>query len=167
MSYKKIRIALGIIFMQGGIAHVVDVKGAFLYGKFEDSKKIYIKIPLGFEKFYSSDTVLLLKKMLYGLKQVAIAFYRKLLAAMQNIGLKRSTADPCLYYKWEKGSLVIMISRIDNNMILDPEDYIMQVKANLMKQFECNDCGHLKVYDGNKIKYVGDEAIQFMQTVLL
>jgi hypothetical protein len=37
--------------------HVVDVKGAFLYREFEDSKKIYIKIPLGFEKFYSSDTV--------------------------------------------------------------------------------------------------------------
>jgi hypothetical protein len=64
-----IRIALSIMLMQSGIAHVVDVKGAFLYGKFEDGKKIYIKIPLGFEKFYSSDTVLLLKKMLYGLKQ--------------------------------------------------------------------------------------------------
>jgi len=28
-----IRIALSIMLMQGGIAHVVDVKGAFLYGK--------------------------------------------------------------------------------------------------------------------------------------
>ncbi len=41
---------------------------------------------------------------------------------MQNIGLKRNTADPCLYYKWERGSLVIVISWIDNNMILGPED---------------------------------------------
>jgi hypothetical protein len=46
-----IRTALSIILMQGGIAHVMDVKGAFLYEKFENSKKIYIKIPLEFEKF--------------------------------------------------------------------------------------------------------------------
>jgi hypothetical protein len=59
--------------MQSGIAYVMDFKGAFLDGEFEDSKKIYIKIPLGFEKFYSSNTVLLLKKMLYGLKQVVMS----------------------------------------------------------------------------------------------
>ncbi len=53
---------------------------------------------MGFEKFYSSNTVLLLKKTLYSLKQAAVAFYRKLLIAMQNIGLKRSAAYPCLYY---------------------------------------------------------------------
>jgi hypothetical protein len=43
----------------------MDVKGACLYGEFEDSEKIYIKIPLEFEKFYSSDTVLLLKNTLW------------------------------------------------------------------------------------------------------
>ncbi len=104
-------------------------------------------------------SILLLKKMLYGLKQSTMAFYRKLLFATQNIGLKRSTADPCLYYKWERGSLVIMISWINNNMILCPEDLVMQVKANLMKRFECDDCGHHKEYVGNKIKYVGSDTI--------
>jgi hypothetical protein len=66
-----------------------------------------------------------------------MAFYRMLLVATQNIGLKRSTADPCLYYKWEKESLVIMISWIDNNMILGQKDVVMQFKANLMKKFKC------------------------------
>jgi hypothetical protein len=47
-----------------------------------------------------------------------------------------------------------MISWMDNNMILGPEDLVMQVKANLMNQFECNDCGHLEEYVGSKIKYV-------------
>jgi hypothetical protein len=154
-----IRIVLSIMLMQGGTEHVVDVKGAFLSGEFEDGKKIYIKILLGYEKFYSSNTVLLLKKMLNCLKQVVMAFNRKLLVAMQNIRLKRTMADPCLYYKWERGSLVIMISWIKDNIILSPEDLVMQVKANLMKQFECNDCGSLKEYVGNKIKYVGDDAI--------
>jgi hypothetical protein len=34
-----IRIALRIMLMHGGIAHVVDVNGAFLYGEFEDSRQ--------------------------------------------------------------------------------------------------------------------------------
>jgi hypothetical protein len=53
----------------GGIAHVVDVKGAFLHSKFDNGEKIYIKIPLGFEELYDNDTVLLLKKCLYGLNK--------------------------------------------------------------------------------------------------
>jgi hypothetical protein len=70
-----IRIALTIMLIQISIAHIVDVNGAFLYEEFEDREKIFIQIPLGFEGFYPSDTVLLLKKMLYGLKQAAMAFY--------------------------------------------------------------------------------------------
>ena len=63
-----IKMTLKLMLMQEGIAHVVDVKGAFLYGGFEDGKKVHIKVPLGFEEFYDSDTALLLKKTLYGLK---------------------------------------------------------------------------------------------------
>ena len=162
-----IKIVLTLMLMFRGIAHVVDVKGAFLYGDFEDGEKVYIKVPLGFEEFYNSGTVLLLKKTLYGLKQAAMAFYRKLLAATANIGLKRSTADPCLYYKWVDGRLVIMISWIDDNMIIGPTELVMQVKNDLMTQFECDDCGRLEEYVGNKIDYIGDDAIRFTQNVLM
>jgi hypothetical protein len=60
-----------------------------------------------------------------------------------------------------------MILWIDDNMILGTEDLVMQGKADLMKQFQCNDCGSLEEYVGNKIKYVGDDTIQFVQMVLL
>jgi hypothetical protein len=114
---------------------------------------------LGFKEIHDSNTALLLKKTLYGLKQAVIAFYRKLLAATANIGLKRSSADPCLYYKWVEGKLVIMILWINDNMIPGPSDLVMQLKSNLMQQFDCDDCGHLEEYVGNKIEYVGDDAI--------
>jgi hypothetical protein len=55
-----IRMALTLMLASGGISHVVDVKGAFCYGKFDDGEKIYIKVPLGFEEFYDDNTVLLL-----------------------------------------------------------------------------------------------------------
>jgi hypothetical protein len=56
-----IRMALTLMLASRSIAHVVNVKGAFLYGKFEDLEKINIKVTLGFEEFYNDDTVLLLK----------------------------------------------------------------------------------------------------------
>jgi hypothetical protein len=121
---------------------------------------------LGFEEFYDKDEVLLLKKCLYGLKLAAMAFYRKLLAATSNIGLKRCSADPCLYYKWEGGRVVIMISLIDDNMIVGPSDLVMKLKNNLMKQFKCDDCGEITEHIGNKIECVGEDAIRLVQTVL-
>ncbi len=145
---------------------MVDVKGAFFHGEFEDGEKIYIKIPLGFEEFDDNDTVLLLKKCLYGLKQAAMAFYLKLLAAVSKIGLKQSSADPCLYYKWEGGRLVIMISWIDDNMIIGPSDLVLKLKSDLMGQFECDNCGVLIEYIGNKIERIGKDAIRLVQTVL-
>jgi hypothetical protein len=80
-----VKLVLTLMLANGGIAHVVDIKEAFLHGKFNDGENIYIKIPLGFDEFYDNDTVLLLKKCLYGLKQVAMAFYSKLLAAATKI----------------------------------------------------------------------------------
>jgi hypothetical protein len=161
-----IKFILMLMLASGGIAHVVNVKGAFLHSEFDDGEKNYIKIPLGFEEIYDSDIVPLLKKCLYGLKQVVMAFYRKLLAAASKIGLKQSSADPCLYYKWEGGRLAIMISWIDDNMIVGPSNLVLKLKRNLMERFKCDDCGELTEYTGNKIERIGEDAIQLVLTAL-
>ncbi len=63
-----IEFVLTLMLASDGIAHVVNIKGAFLCSKLNDGEKIYIKIPLGFKEFYDDNTVLLIKKCLYGLK---------------------------------------------------------------------------------------------------
>ncbi len=60
-----------------------------------------------------------------------------------------------------------MISWIDDNMILGPSNLVMQIKNDLMKQFDCNDCGRLEEYVGNKFDSMGKDAIQFTQNVLM
>jgi hypothetical protein len=59
-----------------------------------------------------------------------------------------------------------MISWIDDNMIVGPSDLVLKLKSNLMEQLECNDCGVLTEYIGNKIECVGGDAIRLVQTVL-
>jgi hypothetical protein len=56
------------------IVHIVDVRGAFLHGEFEDREKVHMAIPHSFEKHFPAECVILLLKCLYGLKQAARAF---------------------------------------------------------------------------------------------
>ncbi len=92
-------MALTLILARCGIAHVINVKGAFLSGKIkEDGEKITSRYHWDLGNSRMPILFYCLKKCLYGLKQAATAFYRKLLVAASNIGLKRSSANPCRYY---------------------------------------------------------------------
>jgi hypothetical protein len=61
--------------------HVIDVKGAFLKGRFNNGEEMYLQIPQGFEIYYEKGTVLKHQCTIYGLKQAAFSFCRKLLMA--------------------------------------------------------------------------------------
>jgi hypothetical protein len=52
-----IRIVLTLIVMADMLAHVVDIKGAFLHSKFEDGEIIHKKVLQGFEKHFSEGSV--------------------------------------------------------------------------------------------------------------
>jgi hypothetical protein len=44
-----------------------------------------------------------------------------------------------------------MISWIDDIIILGQSDLVMQLKKDLMQQFDCDDCGHLEEFVGKKM----------------
>jgi hypothetical protein len=73
VNEATIRIVLILMIMTDWHAEAVDVKGAFLHGEFEKGRRIYMEVPQGFEEYYPPNTVLLLKKTLYGTKQAAMA----------------------------------------------------------------------------------------------
>ena len=100
-NLNTIRILLTLMCMNPKWqAEIVDVKGAFLQGKFKNGKKMYIDVPDGLEKFYGSqkDVVMCLNVPIYGTKQAASCFYKQLVKRMADCGYKRSKADPCLYF---------------------------------------------------------------------
>ena len=53
---------------------VVDIKGAFLHGKFCDGEEIYMKVPQGWEDCYSNLAALKLLKCIYRLKQAKMKY---------------------------------------------------------------------------------------------
>jgi hypothetical protein len=111
-------MVLILMIMADWQGQIVEVKGAFLHGESEDGKVIYMKVPPGFEKFYLDDLVLKLKKCIYGLKQVMMAFWHQLLLCMKSMKMVHSTADPCLYHKWREDGLVLIVSWFGNYCLL-------------------------------------------------
>jgi hypothetical protein len=83
------------------------------------------------------------------------------------MGLKQSTADPCLYFKWVNGRLVMMMSWIDDNAIVGQESDVMELKKARMNQFECEDCGPMDEYVGCTIEKLKTGGVKFRQKVLL
>jgi hypothetical protein len=162
-----IRIVLVSMVMASMMAHIVDVKGVFLHGEFEDGEKVHMAIPRGFKKHFPVGCVILLLKCLYGLKQAARAFWRQLLRAAKKMGLMRSSADPCLYYKWNNGRLVMMLSWIDDNAIVGCKKDVLNLKQDLMKQFNCDNCGKMEEYVGCTIKKLESGGIKLLQKVLV
>ena len=145
-------IVLTILLMTGWAAHIVDVNGAFLLGEFRENEHIYMKVPKGFEGFYSSDVLLYLHKTLYGVKNAAKAFWRLLLGIMNAMGYKRNRADPCLYYKWDSTmGLIMWISFIDDMLVLCNEKYMDDIKQKFTNTVDCDDMGAMVEYIGTKI----------------
>jgi len=96
----SVRTILTLACMAGWSTYMLDVKGAFLLGEFEDGEQIYMSVPEGFEEYYPTDEVLFLLKTIYGTRQAAMAFWREMNRAMKDMLQKRSVVDPCLFFRW-------------------------------------------------------------------
>jgi len=161
-----IRIVLVIIILLQLLAGVLDVKGAFLQGNFDDDEEpIYMEVPDGLEDKYDENIVLKLLAPIYGLRNASMAFYKKLKKCMKMIGCMRSLADPCLYFAWASG-LMIWLSWIDDCLYCGKPEDVAHYKQELMIKLDCDDAGELKEYVGCKIERKGNR-MKLTQPVLV
>ncbi len=96
-----------------------------------------------------------------------MAFWVELLKCMKDMKMERSNVDPCLYYKWTENGLALMVSWINDNLIVGNEKIAEETKANLMARFDCSDEGEVKEFVGNKINCTTDGGLKFTQPVLI
>ena len=140
--------------MAGWSGLINDVQGAFLKGELnQETERMAIKVPQGFEKYYDENVVLLLLMAIYGTKQAAMAFWRELLKCMKHMGYVRSGTDPCLYFKWTVAGLVVWLSWIDDCMVWGPQEIIEKESKDFTSRFDCDEVGEVKEYVGCKIDH--------------
>ena len=83
-----------------------DVSTAFLYGELEE--EIYMHQPEGYDD--GSGRVCKLKRSLYGLKQAPRCWNKRFASFLLKLGFTRSTADPCLFIRFNgKRKLIVAL----------------------------------------------------------
>ena len=97
VKMTSIRMILGLAACLNLELEQLDVKTAFLHGDLHE--EIYMEQPEGFEVKGKENFVCKLKKSLYGLKQAPRQWYHKFDSFMSSNEYKRTTADPCVYFR--------------------------------------------------------------------
>ena len=103
---------------------MIDVKGAFLQGQFENGEVLYIEVPDGFKSWYPDDVVLCMNVPMYGTKQAAYCFFKMFAKHMKDKNYQQLKADPCVNFVWFGTELTLMVAWVDAMMVLGPLELI-------------------------------------------
>jgi hypothetical protein len=134
--------------------HQVNIKNAFLNGKFEEKEVIYMKLPPGVELTKEKGKVLRLLKPLYGLRQSACHWYKWLWGVLsKGLGMLKCEVDQAAFY-WRKGDeIIIIVVHVDDLMIVTSSiKLIEKVKRILKGEFKISDMGEIHWILGFKVK---------------
>lgn len=125
---------------QGWLIHQADYKNAYLNSTLDET--IYIKQPVGFLEPGKEDHVWLLKKALYGLKQSGRLWYMTLKRMFTDVGYSCSKIDPEIFFNF--GSTKTVAMHVDDSTLVgDSERTVVEMKAELSRQYEIADLGEL------------------------
>lgn len=138
---ESVRVLLGIVAYEDLCMVQCDVMTAFLYGDLEED--IYVQPPKGI--VLENTQVWRLKKSLYGLKQSPRCWNTKFDYFLTKFGLKRSQAEPCIYYSHgDKRGRILIALYVDDLLIAgSSNEMVNEVVEHLKKEFE------IKVFEPN------------------
>lgn len=125
-----------------------DVTTAFLNGNLEES--VYMQPP---PNLALSGKVLKLKKAIYGLKQSARAWYKRVDECLQKLNYKKSQHEPCLFVKLcgEKKTYVALF--VDDFFVFSTCDTeVNNLKCELSAKFKLKDLGQVRKCLGMRVE---------------
>lgn len=132
----------------------VDIKTAYLYGDLDET--IYMRQPPGLES-EDKELVCILKKSLYGLKQGARMWNRKITGILKICGFVASSADPCLFIKNCDGKLIFILIYVDDVIIIyNKENEFEKIVQELMKNFKLTNLGEISYFLGIQIERINE-----------
>jgi len=135
----SMRLIIAIAAIQDLHLHSVDISHAFTNGDLDE--EIYMKQPEGFHQGDAND-VCLLKKSLYGLKQSARQWNKKIHGTLETIGFKRLESDQSIYLYCKDGVRIIMPIYVDDiTLVSDSQETINTVIKQLSSHFKLRDLG--------------------------
>ena len=97
--------------------------------------------PPGYADENFPNHVCILRRALYGLKQVSLAWYLRLDDVLTSIGLQKHFAEPCLYYLFNGDEWALVLIYVDDNAIAGTPKLREKIIDVLRKEFRVKDLG--------------------------
>lgn len=146
----SIRIFISLAAQNSWVLHQLDIKNAFLHGDLVE--EVYMEQPPGFVAQGEYGKVCKLKKSLYGLKQSPRAWFGKFSQAIEKFGMKQSKSDNSVFYRNEKGILILLIVYVDDIIITGNDRRgISSLKTFIHSQFHTKELGELNYFLGIEV----------------
>lgn len=146
VRYDSIRYLLALSVTNGYTIDQMDAITAFLQGDLPES--VYMEQAEHFSD--GTNRVCKLNKAIYGLKQAGRQWNIKLDAALKKHGLKKSVADPCIYYASDLN--IIIAIYVDDILIFHRnQNDLIRIKKFLHSNFKMKDLGKAKSCLGMRI----------------
>ena len=114
----------------------VDVCMAYLYGKLDE--EIYMQQPEGFIARGQESKVICLCRVLYGLKQAGLAWWKELSQSMKALGFKCLNSDAKIFVCQEGPNLILAVVYVDDAIFIGRnKNLVDKKKALFMAKWEC------------------------------
>ena len=134
----------------GWITKQIDFSNAFVQAVLKE--EVYINLPPGFTGGDGTrNSVLKLKKSLYGLVQAPRAWYDHLSEAMTKLGYKKSESDPCMFY----GNGLIILAYVDDILMFGKNQAALDESLSRFKETKMNFTEETDVF-----AYLGVEVVR-------
>jgi hypothetical protein len=105
-------VLMALVAHFGWELEAFDFNSAYLNGKLDEDKEIYIQEPPGYESL--GEFVKLLLKAIYGLKQAVVKWYHILCRTLTDLGFCISAADPGVFYTWIGKNILVLAVHVDD-----------------------------------------------------
>ena len=144
-----IAIAAGLDFK----IHQMDVVTAFLYKGLKE--RIYMEQSEGYIVPGKEDHVLLLLKLLYGLKQASFVWFKTITNEFIKFGYRKCESNHGIWVKFGSNGKRMFIILYMNDLLIMIEDdgELANLKRGLTARFEMKDLGEVKRFLGMEIEH--------------
>jgi hypothetical protein len=143
VRFETVQMMIVLAVLKDWHISALDVKTAFLYGELEE--ELYKKQPEGFKDPKNINKVMHLKKAIYGLKQVALVWWRALDKSMAILSCTRLVSDFGIFVNKDK-TIVIIVYVNDVPFLGAKIKDISSLKQCFMKIWECSDLGNVQEF---------------------
>ena len=142
---KSFRLLMAIAVVRDLDVYAYDISCAFTYAPLKE--QVYMRAPEGFP--CSPDTVLLLKKALYGLKNAPKAWQETLMQVFVAAGFVRMLNDQCVLRRGDDFLLVWV-----DDILCFTSDFAVhrEITSILESHFKTSDLGAVELYLGIQIE---------------